>query len=325
MNSSDRLTFRGLRIFIALEESQSVAKAAQSLGMSKSSISQHITTLEQSIGITLFDRKQKPVVLTPAGQVLSAHAHRIVAMVAEAEAALADNDALSLPVLNFAILDDLDASLTPVMATALQAKLPRSYICTFSGRSDQVTERISSREADIAITASIPADIARFQIQELFREHFVLVVAKDCYKETDDWRSQLSTLPLVQYSENMPIGHLVVTHLKRIRLEVTRRYSFETTRSVIATVAKTGGWTMSTPLSVLDASRFRNEVDIFPLPFSGLSRSVFLISRLHELGTLPEILTNTFQELLRNELIPEFKKIAPNVANMLETLDDPKD
>jgi DNA-binding transcriptional LysR family regulator len=322
MNFSDRLTLRGLRIFIALEEAQSVAKAAQKLGMSKSSISQHITTLEQSTGITLFDRKQKPVALTPAGQILSAHAHRIVAMVAEAEAALADNDANSLPVLNFAIIDDLDASLTPVMATALQAKLPRSYICTFSGRSDQVTARMMSRQADIAITASIPADIEKFQIQELFREHFVLVVAKGFYQETEDWRSQLATLPLVQYSETMPIGHLVVTHLKRIRLEVTRRYSFETTRSVIATVAKTGGWTLSTPLSILDASRFRDEVEFFPLPFAGLSRSVFLINRLHELGTLPDILTNTFQQLLRSELVPEFKKVAPNVADMLEAFED---
>ena len=122
MNVSDRLTLRGLRIFIALEEAKSVAKAAQNLGMSKSSVSQHITTLEQSVGIPLFDRQQKPVALTPAGHILSSHAHRIVSMVTEAEAALADNQANSLPVLNFAIIDDLDASLTPVMETALQGK-----------------------------------------------------------------------------------------------------------------------------------------------------------------------------------------------------------
>lgn len=318
MNSTDRLTLRGLRIFIALEEAKSVAGAAKNLGMSKSSVSQHITTLEQSVGITLFDRQQKPVALTPAGQVLSLHAHRIASMVTEAEAALADNHANSLPVLNFAIIDDLDASITPVIATALQTKLPQSYICTFSGRSDEVTARMMARDADIAITASIPADIAKFQIQELFREHFVLVVAKGCYDASKDWHEQLTSLPLVQYSEAMPIGHLVVTHLKRIRLDVARRYSFETTRSVVATVAKTGGWTLATPLSILDASRFLDEVDIYPLPFAGLSRSVFLINRLNELGTLPDILTNTFQQLLHDELIPELNKIASNIAQMLE-------
>lgn len=295
-----------------------MAKAAQNLGMSKSSVSQHITTLEQNVGITLFDRLQQPVLLTPAGKVLSLHAHRIAAMVTEAEADLANNQANSLPVLNCAIIDDLDASITPIMATVLQAKFPQSYICTFSGRSDEVTARMMAREADIAITASIPADISKFQIHELFREHFVLVVAKGCYDDSQDWRNQLTTLPLIQYSEAMPIGHLVVTHLKRIRLQLARRYSFETTRSVIATVAKTGGWTLATPLSILDASRFRHEVDIFPLPFAKLSRSVFLISRLNELGTVPDVLTNTFQQLLHDELIPEFAKLAPNLGQMLE-------
>lgn len=322
MMSPDRLTLRGLRIFIALEEARSVAGAAKKLGMSKSSISQHITSLEQSTGSALFDRQQKPVALTPAGQVLSLYAHRIVAMVAEAETALAETDANSLPVLNFAIIDDLDASLTPVMATALQKKLPHSYICTFSGRSDEVTSRMMAREADVSITASMPTDVARFQIQELFREHFVLVAAKGCYQPLDDWRKQLETLPLVQYSEAMPVGHLVVTHLKRIRLEVSRRYSFETTRSVIATVAKTGGWTLATPLSVLDASRFRDEIDIFPVPFAGLSRSVFLINRMNELGTLPETLNDTFLQLLRCELVPELEKMAAHVADKLEIYTD---
>ena len=318
---ADRLTLRGLRVFIALEETQSVADAAQQLGLSKSSVSQHITTLEQSIGITLFDRKQKPVALTPAGQALSQHAHHIMATVSEAETALTDFNAGSMPVLSFAIIDDLDASLTPVMATALQTKLPRSFIRTFSGRSDQVTARLVARDADIAVTASVPVVINKFHIQELFREHFVLVVAKGRYREDSDWRSQLSKLPLIQYSENMPVGQLVLTHLKRIQFDVPRQFSFETTRSVVATVAKTGGWTLITPTSLLDAIRFRDEVDIFPLPFTGLSRSVFLINRLHELGTLPEVLANTFQELLVSELQPEFRKTAPNVADKFEIVD----
>ena len=305
-------------MFVALEEEQSIAKAADKLGLSKSSISQHITILEQSVGITLFDRKQKPITLTAAGQVLSEYAHRINAMVSEAEAALAAQNAGCLPTLNVAIIDDLDATLTPAMATTLQERLPRSSIVTFSGRSDQVTARLLSRKADIAVTASIPADITPFQIRELFRERFVLVVAKGCYQDGEDWRRQLSALPFIQYSESMPVGQLVLTHLKRIRFDVARKFSFETTRSVIATVAKTGGWTLATPLSILDASRFHAQVDIFALPFAELSRSVFLINRMHELGSLPDSLSKTFQQLLQQDLLPEFKKIAPDLTQWLE-------
>ena len=319
---SDRLTLRGLRIFIVLEETKSVALAAERLGMSKSSISQHITTLEKNVGIALFDRKQKPIALTPAGQVLSLHAHRIVSMSSAAETALSDFNALSLPIVNFAIIDDLDASLTPVMATALQAQLSRSFIRTFSGRSDQVTARMESREADIAVTASLSAVADQFEIHELCQEQFLLVVAKGKYQPDAHWRDQLSKLPFIQYSESMPIGQLVATHLKRVRLEIPKQFSFETSRSVIATVAKTGGWTLATPLSILDASRFRDSVSLYTLPFAALSRDVFLINRLNELGSLPLTLAATFRTQLQDELLPEFLNAYPDMTGMLEVFDD---
>lgn len=319
---SDKLNLRVLRIFIALEESKSVAKAAESLGLSKSSVSQHITTLEQSIGIALFDRKQKPIALTLAGQVLNLHANRILATISAAETALADVNAGSLPVLKFAILDDLDASLTPVMATTLQERLSQSSIRTFSGRSDHVTKRLVSREADIAVTATLPESLHKFEIQELYKEEFVLVVAKNKYQPQLDWRTQLSNLPLIQFSEEMPIGQMVAAHLKRIRLDIPKRFSFETSRSVISTVARTGGWTIATPLSVLDASRFAGDIDLFPLPFPRLLRSVFLINRCDELGTLPDALANTFRQLLRNELLLEFENISPAMTGMLEITSD---
>ncbi len=319
--SSNRLTLRGLRVFIALEEARSLARASERLGVSTSGVSQHITTLEQNIGVTLFDRKHQPVTLTPAGQVLSLHAHRIIATVSEAEAALAEIDAGSPTVLSLAIIDDLDASLTPVMATALQAKYSKSFIRTFSGRSDQVTDRMISRKADIAVTASLPGDLTKFRISELFSEQFVLIVAKGSYHPGENWREQLTTQPFVQYSEAMPIGQMVITHLKRIRLDVERRFSFETTRSVIATVAKTGGWTLATPLSILDAHRFQDQIDIYPVPFQSLERSVYLISRLHELGSLPETLTRSLRQLLHQELLPDLVRIAPQIADALQVHD----
>jgi DNA-binding transcriptional LysR family regulator len=315
---SDRLSLRGLRIFIALEEAKSVADAAKHLGLSKSNVSQHITTLEQNLGIRLFDRKQKPISLTPAGQVLSLHAHRIMAMVSAAEASLAECNMDTLPVLNFAIIDDLDVSLTPIMATSLQSQFPRSFINTYSGRSDHVTNRLEAREADLAVTANIPSNVHKFQMQQLYRENFVLVTARGTYKPSDDWRTALRDLPLVRYSEAMPMGQLVAAHLKRIGFDAPRRFSFETSRSVIATVARVGGWTLATPFSILDTRGFNDQIDIHPLPFTKVSRQIYLINRMNELGALPEILAKEFRNLLQTELQVEFAKIAPHLTDAIE-------
>ncbi|MEM8795017.1 MAG: LysR family transcriptional regulator [Pseudomonadota bacterium] len=320
--AAGRLTLRGIRVFIALEEIGSIAGTARSLGLSKSNVSQQVSALETSVGAKLFDRTQKPISLTPAGQVLSVHAHRILATVSVAETSLAELSLSSLPVLNFAIIDDLDASITPELAASMQAQMPRCFINTFSGRSDQVNERFLAREADIAVTATLPDSLQSFQVQQLAREQFVLVTAKDLYQAEEDWRAQLSTMPFVQYADAMPMGRQISTHLKRIGFQVPRRFSFEATRSVLATVAKTGGWTLSTPLAVLDADRFHDAIDIFPLPFAGLSRHIYMVNRKDELGTLPNALAKKFRVLLNDVQLDKFVKLAPSQTNALTIASD---
>ena len=169
------LTLRGLRVFVALEETGSIAGAAQRIGGSSSGVSQHITALEAAIGAKLFDRRAKPVTLTPAGQVLRADTHRILSVVSEAQAELAEISLTSLPTLNLAIIDDLDASLTPVLVSALQQRFRKCFVYAFSGRSDQIIDRLQSREADIGVSALLPADATPFQSVPILREAFVLL------------------------------------------------------------------------------------------------------------------------------------------------------
>ena len=321
-DAASRLTLRNLRIFIALEETHSIAESAKQLGISKSNVSQQITSMENGLGAELFDRHHRPIALTPAGRILSLHANRILAMVSHAEASLAELQFGSLPLLNFAIIDDLDASLTPSLAALLQAKLPSCFIRTFSGRSDQVSLRLLSRRADIAVTATLPARIHKFQVLQLLREKFVLVTAKGSFSQSQDWHSQLSRLPFIQYSEAMPIGRMVSAHLKRVGFDAPRKFSFEASRSVIATVAKTGGWTLTTPLSLLDASVFGHEIDIVPVPFAGLSRQVYLVSRLDELGSLPKDLADQCRTLLQREAVQEFAKMAPHLDDAIVVHDE---
>lgn len=319
---ASELTLRGLRVFVALEETGSIAGAAQRIGGSSSGVSQHITALEAAIGAKLFDRRAKPVTLTPAGQVLRAHAHRILSVVSEAQAELAEISLTSLPQLNLAIIDDLDASLTPVLVSALQTRFRKCFVHAFSGRSDQIIERLNAREADIGVTALLPADTTTFQSAQILREAFILVAAKDAIRPGSDPREALARLPFVQYSETLPIGQKVAQHLKRVKLNVPRRFAFEATRSVLAMVVQTGGWTLTTPLNLMDAERFIPMLDILPLPFAGETRHVHLVARAEELGHLPEALARDCRRILRDVLVPRFAAIAPGFETAIEVAED---
>ena len=320
--SAADLTLRGLRVFMAVVECGSVGGAARQLGGSTSGVSQQITALEQAVGAKLFDRRIRPLKLTPAGLVLRRHAYRVLETVADAQAELADLNLAALPQLSLAIIDDLDASLTPALVTSLNTRYRNCYISTFSGRSDWVTERLERREADIAVSGIVPDDANDFRSIPILREPFVLVTAKDVLRSEGNVRDQLAELPFVQYSESMPIGRLVAQHLNRLRFNAKRQFSFEASRSVFAIVAQLGGWTLATPLNLLDAESFVPQVDVLPLPFPAFSRRIWLIARTGELGRLPERLAGNCRRLVAEQLVTRFASIAPTMTGAIEVLEE---
>lgn len=59
--------FTSVEIFITVAESQNFTEAGQRLSLSQPSISRHISTLEQSLGVRLFQRTTRSTTLTEAG------------------------------------------------------------------------------------------------------------------------------------------------------------------------------------------------------------------------------------------------------------------
>jgi DNA-binding transcriptional LysR family regulator len=314
-------TLRGLRVFLAVAEAGSVAGAAARLGASASGVSQHVTALEQAVGARLMDRRGRPVTLTPAGQALLAHARRILSVVSEAQADLAEISLASLPRLSLAIIDDLDASLTPVMVAALQARLPRCFVHAVSGRSDQVVERVVTRAADIGVTALDPPGEGYLRLP-ILTEDFVLVAARGVLDGPGDLRAALAALPFVPYAPDIPIGRAVARQLARVRLQPESRIAFEATRSVLAMVVQARGWTITTPLNLLDAQQFLPDVTLRRLPFAHETRAVSLIARAGELGRLPEDLARDCRALVQGRLVPRLAELAPDLGQAIRVSTD---
>ncbi|MGB0844059.1 MAG: LysR family transcriptional regulator [Alphaproteobacteria bacterium] len=312
------LTIRSLRFFVAVIETGSVASAATRMNTSASAVSQQISALEQTVGADLMSRRSRPVILTPAGQILLGHAHKILQAYADAQTELTALDLVTLPELGLAVINDLDASLVPKMVMCLQQIFPGCFINTSSGRSDLVVERLEGRKVDIGITAVKPEDPNAFRSIPLVRETYVLVAAKGLIDPSEDIREQLGEAPLVQYAETMPIGRAVAQQLKRVRFNAPRKYAFEASRSVISMVVEANGWTLTTPFNLLDAERFANQVDVFSMPFPAMSRHVYLVSRFGRLGSAPDTLADECRKIISAELIPRFQKIAPHLADAIE-------
>ena len=64
------MDFRHLRTFVTVADLGTVSKASAQLGVAQPALSRQIKDLETELGVTLFDRVRRRLILTSDGQVL---------------------------------------------------------------------------------------------------------------------------------------------------------------------------------------------------------------------------------------------------------------
>ena len=128
----DPLTLDQMRIFVAVVETGSFSAAARRLGRVQSAVSQAINTLEQVLGVPLFDRAGKTPSLTAAGAVLLKDARRLIdgarALRTRASTILADVE----PELTLAVDATFPNDLLMASLKALRVEFPLLPVSVFT-------------------------------------------------------------------------------------------------------------------------------------------------------------------------------------------------
>src|ERR1700681_3323163 len=83
-------TIETLRTFVRVIETGCLSTVAREMNASQSTISRHITQLEERFGVRLFHRTTRHLSLTDDGQGLHNHARNVLEMVEGMETALSD-------------------------------------------------------------------------------------------------------------------------------------------------------------------------------------------------------------------------------------------
>jgi DNA-binding transcriptional LysR family regulator len=84
------LTLRQLQFFVAAAQAGAVTGAARELSISHSSVTEAIRALEDDMGVQLFDRQARGLLITQKGSAFLRHARQILADVAIARTAFQD-------------------------------------------------------------------------------------------------------------------------------------------------------------------------------------------------------------------------------------------
>jgi len=301
--SQDRFTLWGIEVFIATVEEQSISVAARRLNSSPATISQQLTNLEKAIGATLLNRNSRPVTPTPAGEMFRKRAQSILNEASLARTELARADFSALTRFRLGMIEDFDADVTPALLGQMAKSLQGCQFLLETGASHRLVELLDTRALDVIVAADMGATADWMEIHPLLQEPFVAAVPKGSVDASDDVLAQLQPMPLIQYSSRQHMGQQINAHLARQNLTPAHQFELDSYHAIMAMVAGGVGWTIITPLGWMRAQRFQDQVDLLPLPFAPLSRTISLTARRDVLQDMPAQAAETLRPLLQSMIV----------------------
>ncbi|MFC3842622.1 LysR family transcriptional regulator [Paenibacillus sp. MAH-36] len=170
------MELKHLQYFMAICEELHFTRAADKMGVSAPNISQQIRRLEEELGVLLFDRVGKTIVLTEAGAILQEHGAAVFGHLKQASDAIADLKQMQGGSLSIGVLPG-DADL---MFNALLLSFHQSYptITLSLLETTRVTEQVLDRSIDVGVTIG-PVSDERLTAIPLFHEEFSLAVSRN--------------------------------------------------------------------------------------------------------------------------------------------------
>jgi DNA-binding transcriptional LysR family regulator len=142
-----------LRIFHAVAEAGSFTRAGETLNLSQSAISRQISALEADLGVTLFRRHARGLVLTEQGELLHGTAKDVFQKLASTQAMLTDSNERPRGVLKVTTTVALGSIWLTPRVKAFMDLYPDIRLTLLL--TDEEID-ISMREADVAIRLSPP-------------------------------------------------------------------------------------------------------------------------------------------------------------------------
>ena len=172
----DRPTIRHLECLVAVADHGSFRRAATSLGISQPALSAQVQGAEDLLGVQVFERDRRSVLVTPAGEDVVARAREALAAVdGVSDAARRRGEPLVGP-LRLGVIPTVAPYWLPPLLPAVRSKFPKLELILREDQTARLLAQLSAGQLDVAFLAiPVPGD---FTTAPIAREEFLLAAPR---------------------------------------------------------------------------------------------------------------------------------------------------
>jgi DNA-binding transcriptional LysR family regulator len=194
-----------LRTFLAVAERGGVSAAARTLALTRSAVSQSVSGLEGSLGVQLFDRVGRQLVLTAEGRTLARRFGRLHAELASALALVVNEERAVRGLVRLGLYLGASRARVAGFLARFAAAHPRAQVKLLYGAHAELREQLLANRLDFAL-ALVPShsSLARVRSSLLFRQELVLVSSQP-FARGRAFAESLEAAVYVDYYQSSPL------------------------------------------------------------------------------------------------------------------------
>jgi DNA-binding transcriptional LysR family regulator len=172
------LDLRELRTFVAAVRWLNFSRAADELSYAQSTVSTHIGTLEEELGVRLFDRLGRRLVLTEAGERLAPYAEKILCLAEQTQADVGQGREASGH-LTIRVPESMSVHRLPRVVARFQAEHPQVRFDFVDCAHESLGEDLRKGVTDLAFLQAHSYSADDLLVEELGTEQLVVVTHPD--------------------------------------------------------------------------------------------------------------------------------------------------
>ncbi|MBB6014031.1 LysR family hydrogen peroxide-inducible transcriptional activator [Aquamicrobium lusatiense] len=169
------MNLRELEYLVALADQRNFHRAAAACGVSQPTLSAQIRKLEQELGVALFERAPRRLILTQAGEAAVRRARTVLDEVAQLRDEAARHSAGATRRLHLGVFPTLGPYLLPHVVPRFMRAFPATEILLTEEKSSILLRRLIDGQID-AVLLAMPVEDAHVTGRKLFSEPFRLAV-----------------------------------------------------------------------------------------------------------------------------------------------------